>query len=70
MMEDDELPDERNPWEFIALSIVFAAAGVFLTSIFIFIAVILYFIAFVWFVTGYAQWRRLKEEEAAGRRGF
>ncbi|MFX0069217.1 MAG: hypothetical protein ACFE7S_08495 [Candidatus Hodarchaeota archaeon] len=69
MIEEDEIPDDRNPLAFVVLSFVFAAVGVFLISIFLFIAVICFFIAFVWFVTGYAQWRRLKEE-ARGRRRF
>ncbi|MFX0097021.1 MAG: hypothetical protein ACFE7E_04590 [Candidatus Hodarchaeota archaeon] len=68
MRRDDEIPDDRNPLTFVALSIVFAAVGIILFSIFLFIAVICFFIAFVWFVTGYAQWRRLKEEEKARQR--
>ena len=68
MGEEDVLSDDRNPLAFVALAIVFAVIGIILVPFFIFIAVICFFIAVVWFVTGYAQWKRLREEEEARRR--
>lgn len=67
---DDEQFDDRNPMAFIVLSIVFAVAGFLLMWFFLFLAIISFFIAFVWFVTGYTQYKRLKEEESKGRRRF
>lgn len=68
MLGEDGVPDDRNPLAFIALAVVFVAVGIILISFFLFIAVICFFVAFVWFVTGYSQWRRLKEEERARQR--
>ncbi|MFX1486474.1 MAG: hypothetical protein ACFFBS_05180 [Promethearchaeota archaeon] len=67
---DDGQLDGGSPLAFIVLSIVFVAAGIILMWFFLFIAIISFFIAFVWFVTGYAHYRRLKEEKSRGRTRF